>query len=63
MGGALLSPSMTSLRVTPSQQVWSRVQERRSARQREIGECGKRFRSRSAGGGRSEDPSGPGGLT
>ena len=56
--------SMTSLRVSPSQQVWSRVQERRSVRHSwSIGECGKSFLCRSAGGGRGEDPLGPGGLT
>ena len=54
--GVLLSPSMTSLRVSPSQHVWSRVQERRSARSWKIGECGKRFLCRSDGGGRCEDP-------
>ena len=48
---------------SPSQQVRSRVQEKKSARSWKVGECEKRLLCRSTGGGRGEDPLGPSGLT
>ena len=59
--GALLDPSMTSLRVSPSQQAWSRVQERRSAHPRRSVGRGSSVGVLEADG--AEDPLGPGALT